>query len=185
MSKTTLEEIKNYIDNEIKEDRVRIGFEDVNGEVSPLTFIFKRMVSGFMLIKSEHSQKIRTEPIYLGGELNEISYEIESYEEVIGTIPAINCYAVFCIVPDRETFENVKECSYNVKTVLLGFENPNGEHPDWIEEYKKLFVASFDYEGKEDQEDFYYEEIEESEKAEMIKEFLKKCKKMESGDDDE
>lgn len=185
MSETTLEEIKNYIDNEIKEDRVRIGFEDVKGEVSPLTFIFKRMVSGFMLIKSEFATKIRTEPIYLGGELNEISYKIESYEEVIGTIPSLNCFAVFAIVPDKETFENVRNYSYDVKTVLLGFEYPNSEHPDWIEEYKKLFVDSFDYEGEDIGEDFYYEEIEENEKAEMIKEFLKKCKKMESGDDDE
>lgn len=184
MSKTTLNEIQNYIDNEIKEDRVRIGFEDVNGEVSPLTFIFKRIVSGFMLIKFKHSDKIRTEPIFLTGGNNEIEYTLTEFETLVGTIPSLNCFAVFAIVPDKETFENVKECSYDVKTVLLGFEYPNSEHPAWIEEYKKLFVASFYYEGKEDQEDFDYEEIEENEKAEMIKELLKNCKKMDSGDDE-
>jgi len=64
MTKTTLEEIENYIDNEVKEGKVQIGFEDVNGEVSEHIYIFKRMVSGFMLIKRQFSDRVIPEPVF-------------------------------------------------------------------------------------------------------------------------
>lgn len=189
--KTTFEEIKNYIDNEVNEGRVRIGFEDVNGNVTPLTYIYKRMVSGFMLIKSNYSTKVRTEPIFLCGENNDVSYDLEDYEEMLGTIPALSCYAVFCLVPKNVSFSKLKSKAYLVKSVLLGYEYPNSEHPDWMEEYKKEFINAFDYEGKEDQEGEDIEEIEEDgtddieytdeeTKEEKIKEFFKKCEEKDS-----
>lgn len=182
MSKTSLKEIQNYIDNEVKEGRVRIGFEDVNGNLSKLTYIYKRMVTGFMLIKSNYGTKIKTEPIFLCGENNDVSYDLEDYEKVIGTVPTLNCFAVFCLVPKKVSFSKLNVKSHSMKSVLLGFEYPNSEHPDWMEEYKKAFIDSFDYEGKdeeteEDAEDGteYLEDMDEEAKEEEIEEFLKKC----------
>ena len=108
------------------------------------------MVSGFMLIKSEYSTKVRTEPIFLCGENIDVSYDLEDYDKVIGTIPAMNCFAVFCLVPKNVPFSKLNVKPNPVKSVLLGYEYPNSEHPEWIEQYKKEFINAFDYEGKED-----------------------------------
>lgn len=186
--KPTLKEIEDYINNEIKEDRVRIGFEDVNGNVAPLTYIYKRMVSGFMLIKSDYGTQIKTEPIFLCGENNDVSYDLEDYEKVIGTVPALNCFAVFCLVPKNVSFSKLKSKSYPVKSVLLGYEYPNSEHPEWLEEYKKEFINAFDYEDKEDlcytDDDEIEENFEEDIDEEKVKEFLTECEKdYRSGDE--
>lgn len=143
MSTITLKEIEKYIDNEVKEGRVTIGFEDVNGELLDHNYIYKRMVSGFMLIKSQFSPRIRSEPIFAVGEHNDILYEVAENEKLIGTIPSAPCYAVFCLVPENEPFAKVKSKPHVLKSVLLGFEYPLCEHPDWIECYKKEFVNSF------------------------------------------
>ena len=141
MNTITLKEIEEYIDNEVKEGRVTIGFEDVSGNTP--YHIFKRMVSGFMLIKSQFSPKIRSEPIFAVSEHNDILYEVTENEKLVSVIPSAPCYAVFCLVPDNEPFTKVKSKPHDLKSVLLGFEYPLCEHPDWIECYKKEFVNSF------------------------------------------
>lgn len=143
MVKITLKEIKEYIDNEIKEGRVRVGFEDMNGYTSDYTYIIKRPVAGFMLIKSGYSTRIRSVPIFCVGEGNDVNYDIEDYEKLVGIITS-PCFAVFCLVPNNERFEKVRSKHYEMKSLLLGYECPNCEHPDWIEEYKKEFVNSFE-----------------------------------------
>ncbi len=199
MSKTTLKEIQNYIDNEVKEDRVRIGFEDVNGNVSPLTYIYKRMVSGFILTKSKFSDKVISNPIFSVGEYNEVKNNLTDFDKLLGIIPSAPCYAVFCIVPDDEPFTKVKSKTYSVQSLLLGYEYPNCEHPDWIEQYKKEFINSFDYKGKkalsytddEDQEDIeeaeteYIENMDKEERNEKIIELIKKCDEKDSRSGDE
>jgi|GEM_PF-444166 len=145
MTKITLKEIKEYIDNEVKDGRVQIGFEDVNGDTSDYTYVIKRPVAGFMLIKSDYSTTIRSVPIFCVGEGNDVNSDIEDYEKLVGVIPS-NCFAVFCLVPKNERFEKVKSKPYEMKSLLLGYEYPNCEHPDWIEEYKKEFVNSFESE---------------------------------------
>jgi uncharacterized protein (UPF0332 family) len=37
----------------------------------------------------------------------------------------------------------VKTKPHELKSLLLGYEYPNQDHPDWIEAYKKEFVNSF------------------------------------------
>lgn len=145
MVKITLKEIKEYIDNEVKEGRVRTGFEDMNGYTSDYTYIIKRAVAGFMLIGSKFSTRIRSEPVFCVGEGNDVRYDIDENEKLVGTIPS-SCFAVFCLLPKNERFEKVRSKPYEIKSVLLGYEFPNCEHPDWIEEYKKEFVNSFESE---------------------------------------
>lgn len=142
MNKISLEQVKEYIDNEVKEGRVQIGFEDINGNIHDYTYVFKRPVAGFMLIGGKFTTRVRSEPIFCVGEYNDIYYDIEDYEKLVGIISS-PCFAVFCSVPKNIPFAKLKSMPYEMKLLLLGYEYPNQEHPDWIEEYKKEFVNAF------------------------------------------
>jgi hypothetical protein len=72
MVRITLEEIKEYIENKVKDGKVRIGFEDMDGNIPEWTYVIKRPVTGFMLIGSKFSTTIRSEPIFCVGEGNSI-----------------------------------------------------------------------------------------------------------------
>lgn len=172
-------EIEEYIDNLVKEGGLRIGFEDVCGNLSSSTWIYKRMVCGYLITKYKFSDRVMTSPIFSVGEYNDIQYSIDESEELVTVIPSAPCFAVFCVVPKAETSKPIN----SLKTVLLGYEFPNCDHPNWIEEYKNLFINSLgieeeeseDDESEEESEGEEFEEEEDEDKAETIEEFLKRC----------
>lgn len=185
--KPVFEDIESYIDNEVNGGRVRIGFEDVNGNVAPLTYIYKRMVSGFILTKNKFSDKVISAPIFSVGEYNEVQNTLTDFDKLLGIIPSAPCYAVFCLVPKNVSFSKLNVKPHPMKSILLGFEYPNSEHPDWIEEYKKEFINAFNYEGKdeeteEDTEDGTddIEYTDDETRKEKIIELIKKCEEKDS-----
>ena len=150
MSKPTLEEIERFIDDEIANDMIDIGFEDVNGN-SPK--IYKRIVCGYLILKNELTGKIVNKPLYSCGANNEICIIVHENITLIGVIPSAPCYAVFGDFPYEATLQDVKSGNYKIESVLLGYEYPNSdliEAYDWLVQYRTEFINSFNHEQNEE-----------------------------------
>lgn len=148
----TNEEVVNYIDNEIKEGKIRIGLEIDMDTCGGLFYICKRLITGYAIVKDKNNE-IRSYPIFLnsiytknGDDHSFEGLKLDQDDVLISVIPASPCYEVHGFIPDNNSssFDEIKSCDMVIlKDVILGYELPNQEHPtNWIGEYRTEFLFS-------------------------------------------